>query len=317
MASWGLTDRSAGVLLWESLGGADAHGALAALVHAARAPVDQENESPDGRPQTSSHPVGISVLGPEQSVRRLNDAVASVSGDVDKQSRLLPRAPNPRPSLEHVRFDAAGPAIRCAALRNIWARARGTDGGARGVGSAAGATLVAPSGGLPQWPGLWDRARGVVFVLDAPRLLASPQSLRGEVQEYLDKWARCRPLDLRVALVLTGCDRLTDPTVAPLRDALDGAFSRLSGQRQGAVSEGLLGGLLQLGPPTMRALGGNFLVEHFEALGASPAIFPMPSPGAVSALPLHDLPLVWLLSAAGVRLNLDKRKTERGALAMR
>jgi hypothetical protein len=317
MSSWGLTDSSASVLLWESLGGADAHGALAAMVHAARAPTQETAEKGDGRPQTSSHPVGISVVGPHTSVRRLNDAVAAVSGDLDRMSQLLPSTRTTRPSLEHVRYDTAGPAVRCAALRNIWARARGTDGGARGVGRAAGATLVAPMGGLPQWPQLWERARGVVFVVDAPRLLASPQSLRDEAQDYLDRWSRCRPFDLRVAIVLTGCDRLTDPTIAPLRNALDGAFSRLAHERGNALSEGVLGGLLQLGPPTMRALGGNFLVEHFAALGATPAVFPMPSPGAVSILPLHDLPLVWLLSAAGVRLNLDKKSVERSAMAMR
>ncbi len=317
MASWGLTDSSAGVLLWEGLGGADSHGALAALVHAARGPADDGPDASDGPPQTSSHPVGLSVVGPDASVLRLHDAVASVSGDVERMSALLPATRAGRPSLEHVRYDTAGPAIRCAALRNIWARARGTDGGARGVGRAAGATVVAPMGGLPQWPGLWERARGVVFVVDAPRLLASPQTLRDEAQEYLDRWARCRPFDLRVAIVLTGCDRLTDPTIAPLRNALDGAFSRLAMERSNALSEGVLGGLLQLGPPTMRALGGNFLVEHFAALGATPAVFPMPSPGAVSMLPLHDLPLVWLLSAAGVRLNLDKKSVERSAMSAR
>jgi hypothetical protein len=306
--SWRLAPTTS-LVIWESLGGGDAHGALAAAVHSIRSTEASAPHTLNTVPSTDAHPVALSVHGPAGSVSRLETAIAAI-GDTQERQSHKPGSTK-QPTLEEISYDNAGIAIRCSAVNNIWARARTAHGSRRGAGSTAGATLVAPSGGLPRWPELWSRTRGVVFVLDAKRILHEPRAVRMEVAQRLEEWRRSEISQPRVAIVLTGCDQIDDPDMQPLRSALDTAFDQLASQRNTQLSDGLVSGLIQLGALTLSAIGGDFLAEAFAESGLSPEFFALPSPQAAKSQPLHDLPLVWLLQEVGVRLNLNKRRKTR------
>jgi hypothetical protein len=290
MESWSASACRGPCLLWQGQGDA-ARLHLAALVQSATEEAERE---------AASSPLGISLLGPPPSVELLRHDIARLR---ERRPLINTHDHWAQPSRDEA-FERAGVALRCTPLRNIWAAVSRQ----QGMGGKIEALLVHPREGGATWPRLIERISGVIFVVDAARLIREGSEVRQELREVLGMWEHhhaARPnAALQCAVLIAGVEALRDPVHAPLMEALRGAFLRIARERREALTERILTDMLKLGELTLHALDDGALETAMRARPIHLTAFAMPDPAL--QIPLHDIPLVWLMRACGMQLNLER-----------
>ncbi len=291
LQAWGVAQHKRPCLVWHDLTrGAQGWDRLVELVQ--EHPREAERE-PD------LYPVSVSVAGPGLSQRLFEESVlfrTQVGGPV-------PRPVVPMSDDDDVVFDMAGPSFDCLPMRNLWARVGGQQH--RGVGSGAGAVLVAPIEGALRWPRLVGRADGLVVTLDLMELVGEPERVRERLEAFAKAVAVERQGSFRTlpcAVVFDGAERLTHHTHGAVIDAITQAQTRLGERRRGGFDFSLLEEAGRLGHLVLQSVDGAWVESFLMNQGFFAAFFV--GGGAKSRVDLADVPLVWLMNSCRVQLNL-------------
>ncbi len=291
LSAWGVLEPSKPCVVWGSVCGGDGRAALVEAVSLNMAESALSSER---------FPISMTPIGPATSCEVLLEDV----------ERL--RAGKPLVALSDFAgqcfepaFELAGPAFDCAPMRNLWGQVGRRDSGVGVAG--AGAMLVAPSES-PCAPGLVARADGLVLVADVVEIARAPQAAREAMEAAVEAMTVARALDappLRCALVLAGLEGLDD---APLRSAIGEALGRLHARRAGGLTASILDDMALLGELAAEATGATWISAALQSCGVAGTPFVAPEARAGLGLWVHDLPLLWLMRACRVRLNLVKER---------
>jgi hypothetical protein len=289
LEAWGLLATHGPVVVLSSVGSVDA------LAHVGKVMAASKTLAAG---QADVNPVGFTLLGPSKSAEYVRDV-----------TRSFEFGSNPPRPLVSDEYSGAGVALRCRAVRNLWARV----GGGRGIGSGSEALVVVPTAPLARWPALLEEVRSVGFFVDATRLITDVGAIREDLSEQLDQWedliGPVRVARLKISIVLTNLDHVTDSAQLSMWGAIVGSLKRIADARMAYLEGGVLNDMAHLGALTAKGVGADRLADIFQDRGIKVEYFVLPSvaDSSLESLGVQELPILSMLHGSNLRLILDRR----------